>query len=123
MTQCKWTACEVRLTLSAVKNATWQCVISHTNCSDSDSTVLLKKNNTLIANIHTTGTVFYLSIHTKVITRTISHYGKRHSSHQYSNLPSVTVHALYFNILQLILGFHSSYLKKVFAFFSQARHI
>jgi len=39
--------------------------------------------------------------------------GRQCSSHHYSNFPLVGVHAFQFKVLQLILCFHSSYLKKV----------
>jgi hypothetical protein len=51
MTQCKWTASEMRLTLSAIKNAAQQCVISHTKYSDSESTVILKNTHLLLTCI------------------------------------------------------------------------
>jgi len=52
MTQCKWTASEMRLTLGAVKNAVRQCIISHTKYSDSESTALLKKNTHTHTHTH-----------------------------------------------------------------------
>ena len=59
-----------------------------------------------------TGTLFYLTNYT-TLHSDHSYDGRQCSIHCYSTLPCAGTHMFQFCVLQLILGFYSSYLKKV----------